>query len=463
MSGFTAGETYKVRITGYNGSTAGTASAEVSFTMARTSSISTEKTPSQVTGVRVTATATSVTIRWNRATNATQYQVDVWIPGIGWVEQPKTSSLNKTITGFSKGTTYKIRVTAYNGNTAGKTSSEVTFRTSGNAVDQVTNVKASATGNAVRVTWDKISNATQYKVDILIPGIGWVSQGKVRTLYKDISGLSANTTYKVRVTAYNGNIAGVTSNEVSFTTTEKVSVPGTVTNIQITNIGQKVAKITFNKATNATTYEVLVKSDSTSYKSIGKTPNTYINLTNLDSGTNYYVKIIAYNGVTPGAESAEIKFTTTSATSTYTWPVPGYTTITSKYGMRWHPISKEYKKHNGIDIPVPTGTQVLAAADGKIILANNNHTSYGKFIMIQHNDGTRTLYAHGSKLVKTSGTVKAGEVIMLSGNTGNSTGPHLHFEVYKYSATKGYYETVDPEAYFVQKSGGAAASVIIDL
>ena len=451
MRGFTSGLTYKVRITGYNGNIVGPTSDEVTFTIGSSSGGSVA-TPSKVTGVKVVPSNTTARITWNKATNATKYQIDVWIPGIGWVPQPKTTELSKTISGFEPGTTYKVRITAYNGSKAGPTSSEVTFKTSGNAVAQVTNVKATATENAVRITWDRVSGATKYQVSIYIPGIGYVPQPKVSTAYKDITGLTANTTYKVKVTAYKGSVAGAESSEVTFTTSAKAVVaPGVVSNVNITNIGTEIAKINFNKATNATSYEVYIKTANTSYVSVGTTTDNYMNLKNLTAGTTYYVQVLAYNGVTPGSKSAEVQFTTTSKTSTFIWPVPGYTYISSGFGYRKSGF------HHGIDIPVPSGTDVLAAADGTIIIAATNHKSYGTYIMIDHGNGYKTLYAHGSKLVRTSGTVKQGEVIMKSGNTGNSTGPHLHFELYTKTGV------VDPTAYTTQKSSGSVASMIFQL
>ena len=369
--------------------------------------------------------------------------------------------------GFTAGETYKVRIIGYNGSIAGTASTAVSFTISSSeggstggttSLGQVTNVKAAPTENAVRVTWNRVSGATQYKVSIYIPGIGYASQGKVSTLYKDITGLNPNTTYKVKVTAYNGSTAGPESSEVTFkTSASKPVAAGAVTNITITNIGQEIAKINFNKATNATSYEVYLKTASTSYRAIGTTTNNYMNLTGLQAGTTYYVVIVAYNGVTPGSKSAEVQFTTTSKTSTFIWPVPGYTYISSGFGYRKSGF------HHGIDIPVPSGTDVLAAADGKIILSDNNHASYGKYIMIDHGNGYRTLYAHGSKLVRTSGTVTQGEVIMLSGNTGNSTGPHLHFELYEFNTTRNVYQTVDPELYVNKKSSGSVASQVMDI
>lgn len=86
--------------------------------------------------------------------------------------------------------------------------------------------------------------------------------------------------------------------------------------------------------------------------------------------------------------------------------------------------------HGGIDFPCPTGTKVCAAADGKVIVAKELNYSYGHYIIIDHGNGLTTLYAHNSKLLVGVGdTVTKGQAIAYSGSTGNSTGPHCHFEV----------------------------------
>jgi len=113
----------------------------------------------------------------------------------------------------------------------------------------------------------------------------------------------------------------------------------------------------------------------------------------------------------------------------FQWPTPGYYTVTSPYGYRIHPIFKTQKLHRGIDIAVPSGTSVLAAADGVVIKSTYN-SSYGYYVSINHGGGLVTLYAHNSSLAVGVGqSVKRGQKIAVSGNTGNSTGPHLHYEV----------------------------------
>lgn len=113
----------------------------------------------------------------------------------------------------------------------------------------------------------------------------------------------------------------------------------------------------------------------------------------------------------------------------FLWPSPGYHTITSEFGNRIHPILKVKKLHTGIDIRVPSGSNIVAANAGKVIKAAWNN-SYGYMVMVDHGGGIVTLYAHNSQLkVKTGDIVTRGQVIALSGSTGSSTGPHLHFEV----------------------------------
>ena len=112
------------------------------------------------------------------------------------------------------------------------------------------------------------------------------------------------------------------------------------------------------------------------------------------------------------------------------WPIPGYTRITSKYGMRTHPITGVYKLHTGVDVSAPMGANFVAANDGIVTKAGYNG-AYGNMVIIDHGGGVSTLYAHGSEImVQVGDTVKRGETVVLKvGSTGYSTGPHAHFEV----------------------------------
>ena len=103
--------------------------------------------------------------------------------------------------------------------------------------------------------------------------------------------------------------------------------------------------------------------------------------------------------------------------------------VTSKYGYRPHPVTGRYQHHAGIDFRAATGTRVYASKSGRVIFAKWKG-GYGKLVGIEHAGNFTTWYGHLSRIsVKVGQTVSQGKVIGLSGNTGISTGPHLHFEI----------------------------------
>ncbi len=109
------------------------------------------------------------------------------------------------------------------------------------------------------------------------------------------------------------------------------------------------------------------------------------------------------------------------------WPVRGW--VTSPFGNRTSPFSGILKFHEGIDIAAQTGTPIMAPADGVVIKAGFS-TGYGNMVEISHGYGIKTVYGHNSRLnVKAGQRVKRGEVISYIGDSGSSTGPHLHYEV----------------------------------
>ena len=122
-------------------------------------------------------------------------------------------------------------------------------------------------------------------------------------------------------------------------------------------------------------------------------------------------------------------------TGIFTWPLPQSFTITSQFGYRTDPFTGEISYHSGTDIAAPYGTPVLAAAGGTVTVANATDPwggSYGYYVKIQHDGTFDTLYAHCSSICVTPGQqVQQGEVIGYVGSTGNSTGNHLHFEIWE--------------------------------
>ena len=113
----------------------------------------------------------------------------------------------------------------------------------------------------------------------------------------------------------------------------------------------------------------------------------------------------------------------------YAWPCNGIRWITSLFGGRQSPGGIGSTNHKGVDIGTPMGTPILAAKSGTVTWASWNG-GYGNCVIISHGKGNSTLYGHLSGYnVKVGDTVTQGQVIAYSGNTGNSTGPHLHFGI----------------------------------
>lgn len=111
------------------------------------------------------------------------------------------------------------------------------------------------------------------------------------------------------------------------------------------------------------------------------------------------------------------------------WPV--YGKITSGFGRRFHPITRKWSRHTGVDLSARMHTRVRVTADGVVEYAGYNG-GYGWCVIVNHGYGYKTLYAHNSKLlVKRGQKVRKGEIITYSGSSGQSTGPHLHYEVWR--------------------------------
>ena len=113
----------------------------------------------------------------------------------------------------------------------------------------------------------------------------------------------------------------------------------------------------------------------------------------------------------------------------FIWPCPASGRISSAFGDRSSPTEGASTNHKGIDIPAPSGSSIVAAADGKVVISTYSYSA-GNYIMIDHGGGLTTVYMHCSQLlVKEGETVKQGQTIAKVGSTGYSTGPHLHFGV----------------------------------
>lgn len=119
----------------------------------------------------------------------------------------------------------------------------------------------------------------------------------------------------------------------------------------------------------------------------------------------------------------------------------GFKEITSKYGMRVHPVTGESKFHNGVDLKAQVGKEIYAPDEGEVLSVYNSATG-GLAMIIMLKSGVTVGFAHLSEVVKKSGSFNEGELLAKTGSSGAVTGPHLHLTVKK------NLEYIDPESYF---------------
>lgn len=125
-------------------------------------------------------------------------------------------------------------------------------------------------------------------------------------------------------------------------------------------------------------------------------------------------------------------------------PIVGEIEISSAFGMRIHPLTKKETLHRGVDFKAASGTEVRATADATVIFAglDNDRPQYGIMVLLEHEDGFQTMYAHLSETIVVAGdNIQKGTVVGAVGSTGMSYGPHLHYEVTQNG------KLVDPELY----------------
>ncbi|MBM7624869.1 M23 family metallopeptidase [Sporohalobacter salinus] len=129
-------------------------------------------------------------------------------------------------------------------------------------------------------------------------------------------------------------------------------------------------------------------------------------------------------------KKSAIKYKDYLASKPMGWPIKTKEKrITSDFGYRTHPVLSKRMMHDGLDIGVWYGTEVYATGAGKVVYAGRK-SGYGRVVVIDHGHGFKTLYGHNRRLnVKTGAKVKRGDLIAYSGNTGRSSGPHLHYEI----------------------------------
>ena len=152
-------------------------------------------------------------------------------------------------------------------------------------------------------------------------------------------------------------------------------------------------------------------------------------LNSADEVTSAYIGDHSYSGINISGGKSDV-YSNSDAVLNMVYPVPGYYGVSAGF-----PNYSSGQYHGGIDFPCPTGSKVVAAQDGIVMTVKRLDYSYGYYVMIYHGTDAKgrsvvTLYAHNSSIIVSAGdSVKRGQQIALSGSTGNSTGPHCHFEI----------------------------------
>ena len=217
----------------------------------------------------------------------------------------------------------------------------------------------------------------------------------------------------------------------------KATATGVKAAVKVTATDENGNEVTSTETVTETILEITIihktPEEMARQYSFNDRQNEYLALMTEPENENLWAELLG--GYVSGGGQIIDPNTNWEGTGIFQWPLPQSYTITSWFGYRADPFTGEIDYHSGTDIGAPGGTPILAAADGTVTIANGIDSwggGYGYYIKVRHNDTYETLYAHCSSICVVAGQeVKQGEVIGYVGTTGNSTGNHLHFEVWQ--------------------------------
>lgn len=245
-----------------------------------------------------------VYLNWSRVKDADEYIVYISINGGNYSEIGRVTGREATINDLRENTTYKVKIAAYNkhDDVYGKESKVITFKTDKSfeekiELDKVRNLSVDIDGNRAYLDWSRVKDADKYEIYLSKNGKAYSLVGTVTKNSATISDLDYDTSYKVKVRAYNEKYDeyGTYSDIKSFKTEEDDTIEvGKVKNIDIDVNGNRV-DLDWSKVTNADEYEVYLSKNSGSYDLIGTVKNNNATISNLSYNTSYKLKIRAYN------------------------------------------------------------------------------------------------------------------------------------------------------------------------
>ena len=265
----------------------------------------------RVTGVEVETTGNFANVKWNAVSGATGYEVYVDIPNYGYLKIGNATTNSAILMGFQTNGKYAVKIRAFKGTNGkdgyGEFSASKTFYIDSDDLDddkkvelgQVKDLKYNLDKDRVYLNWSDVTDADEYIVYISINNSSYSEIGRVTGSEATINALKENTTYKVKIAAYNksDDVYGKESSIVTFKTDEdfeeKIELDK-VTNLTVDVDGNK-AYLDWSNVTDADEYEVYLSKNSSAYKLIGTVSNSNANISELDYNTSYKVKVRAYN------------------------------------------------------------------------------------------------------------------------------------------------------------------------
>ncbi|MDR1117536.1 MAG: M23 family metallopeptidase [Oscillospiraceae bacterium] len=273
-----------------------------------------------------------------------------------------------------------------------------------------------------------VAGGIDYRAVFSAFGGALAGEGKITDVFKDIASGSFDSSYK---SASGGLPASASEADapVSGDVTIPLSEAGAAEREGIFNRDMLNDKFTYNASQQSGLITSLDRETKLEYQKLGRTMQ-YLSVSSEDKSNEFDEIVLPLPGEKDengNAAPSNVSYEYYDIDFEYMLPVDG--TLTSKFGYRIHPISKKLSFHYGLDIGADSGTVISAFAAGTVEAVGVD-SIYGNYVFLRHKDGIITFYGHCKKILVEEGQlIQMGDPVAQVGNTGYSTGPHLHFEV----------------------------------
>lgn len=388
----------------YHGKITVTGDVNIELSTACTAKATVVTLPTAVTGFTGAATTNSITLRWNKATNATSYKLQQSVNG-AWQTIASPTGTTYTVSDLKANTTYNFRIFARS-SSGQSAQTKLTVTTPAALPSAVTGFTGAAAADSITLKWNKAVNATSYKLQQQINGAWQTIASPTGNTYI-VSGLKANTSYNFRIFARNASGQGA---QTKLTVTTSVAVPAAVTGFMGVAAADSIT-LKWNKAANATSYKLQQQINGVWQTIASPTGNTYV-VSGLKSNTSYNFRIFARNSNGQGTQTKLTVKTSVGIPAA----VKGFsgTATANSITLKWNKVNgaTEYKLQQSVNgawqtIASPTGTSYT-------VKGLKSNTSYNFRIFARNSSGQG---AQTKLTVKTT----VGTPAAVTGFTGTAT------------------------------------------